>query len=58
MMCMQAQLGSEEPGEGLEEDVGSQMCVCVGGEDRKFCRNLWVSLLLLHPRLEDSLCGC
>lgn len=55
---MQAQLGSEEPGEGLEEDVGSQMCVCVGGEDRKFCRNLWVSLLLLHPRLEDSLCGC
>lgn len=32
-------------------------CVCVlgWGVDRKFCRNLWVSLLLLHLRLEDNL---
>ena len=51
----------EESGEALEEDVGCGVCVCVcvlgWGVDRKFCRNLWVSLLLLHLRLEDNLCG-
>ena len=49
---------NEESGEGLEEDVGCE-CVCVlgWGVDRKFCRNLWVSLLLLRLRLEDNLCG-
>lgn len=38
--------------------VGRVLSVCVGGVDRKFCRNLWVSLLLLHLRLEGHLCGC
>lgn len=49
----------EESGEALEEDVGCGVCVCVlgWGVDRKFCRNLWVSLLLLYLRLEDNLCG-
>ena len=52
---------NEESGEELEEDVGCGVCVCVcvlgWGVDRKFCRNLWVSLLLLRLKLEDNLCG-
>lgn len=41
---------------GRGEDVGlASVCRGVG---RKFCRNLWVSLLLLYLKLEDNPCGC